>query len=281
MHMARIEYPWGDIMRFAKMQAYGNDYVYVIAFGREPACLPRLARFCSDRRRGIGADGLIVICDSEKCDIRMRVFNPDGTEAEMCGNALRSAAALVRMKGMVCKDAVTVETLGGKRSVEILSLQGGLCRARSDLGEPSALTRRDSPETVCGMSFSPTALTIGNPHIVVRIEDVKDLEIKKYGAALEKSDYFPNGANVHFYCQSQRGTLNVRSWERGCGETLSCATGAAAVFAVARGGGLCGDRAQVAHPGGTLLAEAEGGHIFITGETRLVYEGELLPENIV
>ncbi|MBQ6043882.1 MAG: diaminopimelate epimerase [Clostridia bacterium] len=269
-------------MRFTKMQSCGNDYVYITEFGNEPGRLAQLARFCSDRHRGIGSDGLILICSSRKCDIRMRVFNPDGSEAEMCGNALRSAASLARMKGIVCKDTVTVETAGGEKSVRILSLDGGYCRAICDLGVPEGFTTFDEPICVRGRQFEIAVLSFGNPHIAAFTSGIDRLNIKKYGPPLEKSGYFPNGANVHFYSAPQGGEIRARSWERGCGETLSCATGAAAVFAAARARGICGLRAYVRHPGGTLLAESdENGRIFITGETRLVYEGELLPENIV
>ncbi|MBP5657450.1 MAG: diaminopimelate epimerase [Clostridia bacterium] len=270
------------MMRFTKMQSCGNDYVYVTAFGKPLAALPKLARFCSDRHRGIGSDGLIVICGSEKCDIRMRVFNPDGTEAEMCGNALRSAAALARMKGIICKDDITVETLGGEKSVRILSLDGGYCIAKIDLGVPEGFKAYEEPVSVRGRKFEISVLSFGNPHIAAFTAGVDRLNIKKYGPPLEKSGYFPNGANVHFYSVSPGGEIAARSWERGCGETLSCATGAAAAFAAARARGICGLRAYVRHPGGTLLAESdENGRIFVTGETRLVFEGELLPEDIV
>ena len=269
-------------MRFSKMQAYGNDFVFMTFFGKAPSCLPSLARFCCDRRRGIGADGYIVICGSETCDIMMRVFNPDGSEAEMCGNALRCSAALLRIKGITCSDTVTVETRGGIRGAEILSLDGNLCIVKGDMGIPTDVKSIENARSVRGKKFELTALSLGNPHIAAYAEDVNGLDIKKYGPALEKGGYFPNGANVHFYSLSQSGVLAVRSWERACGETLSCATGAAAAFTAARLRGLCGERAYICHPGGKLLAETgDGGRVFTTGETRLVYEGELSPESVL
>ena len=271
-------------MQFTKMHGCGNDYVYIDGgiFKMDPDDKPGFVRFVSDRHFGIGSDGLILICGSEKCDIRMRVFNPDGTEAEMCGNALRSAAALVRMKGIICKDDITVETLGGEKSVRILSLDGGYCIAKSDLGVPEGFKAFEEPVSVRGRKFEISVLSLGNPHIAAFTSGIDRLNIKKYGPPLEKSGYFPNGANVHFYSVSPGGEIAARSWERGCGETLSCATGAAAAFAAARARGSCGGRAYVRHPGGTLLAESgDGGRIFVTGETRLVFEGELLPEDTV
>ena len=270
----------GDIMRFAKMESLGNDYVYITAAGDAPRSPERLARFCADRRRGIGGDGMILITRSGKCDIRMRVFNPDGSEAEMCGNALRSSAALVYMKGLVCKENISVETAGGERRVKILATDGCRCRALSDLGVPEDVKTIANAAAFESGPKDAVSLSLGNPHCVVFCEDLETLDIRRYGQALEKSEYFPNGTNVHF-CRVTGGGIECRSWERNCGETPSCATGAAAAFFCAGITGGVGKRAYVKHPGGELLAELNGdGHILITGETKLVFEGEFMPEAV-
>ena len=267
-------------MRFTKMESYGNDYVYITAARSALRSPGMLARFCADRRRGIGGDGMILITGSEKCDILMRVFNPDGSEAEMCGNALRSSAALVYMKGLVCKEDITVETAGGVRSVRILACDGCRCLALSDLGAPQNVKKIENAVAFEDGMKDALSLSLGNPHCVVFCKDVENLDILRYGPALEKSKHFPDGANVHF-CRADGGGIVCRSWERNCGETPSCATGAAAAFFYAHKSGAAGKRAYVKHPGGELLAELNGeGHILITGETKLVFEGEFMPEAV-
>lgn len=262
-------------MRFTKMQSSGNDYVYIIESELKRTPPEKIARFCSARRFGIGSDGMIVIGISEKCDIKMRVFNPDGSEAEMCGNALRSSAALVYMKGLLRKKHITVETPGGEKTVDILYEDGSCCRAVTDIGSPLDVKRVRLPFDIKGCMSDAVILSFGNPHCAIRTENVKKTALSKYGARLEKCPLFKNGANIHFYSVNDAGKIEARSWERGCGETLSCATGAAAVFASARQNGEIGKSAYVHHPGGELyINEAENGHILITGETKIVYEGE-------
>ena len=269
-------------MRFTKMQSSGNDYVYIMESEIRSTPPGKLAKFCSARRFGIGSDGMIVIGASEKCDIKMRVFNPDGSEAEMCGNALRSSAALVYMKGLLRKKHITVETLGGEKTVDILNEDGRYCRAVTDIGKPIGVKRVRLPYDIKGCFGEAYILSFGNPHCAIRAENVKKTALCKHGARLEKCSLFTNGANIHFYSVNDAGNIEARSWERGCGETFSCATGAAAVFAAARQNGECGKSAYVHHPGGELyIKEAENGHILITGETRIVYEGELSTGDVI
>ena len=271
----------GDDMRFTKMQAYGNDYAYIFAFSGVPAQLTRLARFCSDRRRGIGGDGMILICRSDTCDIKMRVFNPDGSEAEMCGNALRSAAALAYMKGIAAGKRVTVETLAGVRSVDILECDGAVCRAAAYLGKAQNVKIYGFPLKVRSKRFEAAYVSLGNPHCVVFAENINKLDLKKYGGDIEKSRLFPNGANVHFCSPGGGNIINARSWERRCGETPSCATGAAAILYACAVTGRSGKCAYIKHPGGMLLVESREDGLRVTGETRVVYEGEFSPENVL
>ena len=199
-------------MKFTKMQAYCNDYVYVITFDQEVKNPAAAARFVSDRHKGVGSDGMIMICPSAIADFRMRVFNPDGSEAEMCGNALRSTGKLVYVKGLTSKTDFTVETLGGIKKIHLTVENGDVVNITANIGRPifdadripvtvtnenNALIGYDY--TILDRIFNITALSLGNPHCAVLCDDIYSIDIAKYGHALECSPIFPNKANIHFY----------------------------------------------------------------------------------
>jgi diaminopimelate epimerase len=275
-------------MRFTKMQGAGNDYIYVDCF-HEP--IPRdpagLSLAISDRHFGVGADGLILICPSDKADARMRMFNADGSEAEMCGNGIRCVAKYVYDHGLVRKPALTVETGRGILTLE-LELQGGCVReVRVDMGEP-ILDAARIPTTlpgnppievalaVAGRTLPVTCLSIGNPHCVTFVDTVDDALVLGIGPKIEHHEAFPHRANAEFVRVNGPDDATVRVWERGSGETLACGTGACAV-AVA--GVLTGrtKRHLTAHlPGGDLqLAWSEtDNHVYLTGPAVEVFRGE-------
>ena len=220
-------------MKFTKMQAYCNDYVYVITFDQEVKKPAAAARFVSDRHKGVGSDGMIMICPSAIADFRMRVFNPDGSEAEMCGNALRSTGKLVYVKGLTSKTDFTVETLGGIKKIHLTVENGDVVNITANIGRPifdadripvtvtnenNALIGYDY--TILDRIFNITALSLGNPHCAVLCDDIYSIDIAKYGHALECSPIFPNKANIHFYDVTDRENIRMIAWERNCGELL-------------------------------------------------------------
>lgn len=280
-------------MRFTKMQGCGNDYVYVDCF-RNP--IPRdpgdLSRAVSDRHFGIGGDGLILICPSDKSDARMRMFNADGSEAEMCGNGIRCVAKYVYDHGLVRKPRLTVETGRGVLTLD-LELSGGLVRqVRVDMGEPileaamvpTTLPGNSSnrgaavnvPLEVPGRTFAVTCVSMGNPHCIIYVDAITDEMVLGAGPKVEKHPAFPRRTNVEFVKVNRRDDVTLRVWERGSGETLACGTGACAV-AVA--GVLTGrtQRRVMAHlPGGKLDLDwsEKDNHVYMTGPAVEVFSGE-------
>jgi diaminopimelate epimerase len=228
-------------MRFTKMHGIGNDYVYVDAFQETNlGDLSTLARRISDRHFGVGGDGLIVICPSERADARMRMFNADGSESEMCGNGLRCVAKYVYDHGIARKERLALETGRGVLSVD-LEVRGGRAeRVRVNMGEPIVAADKiptrlagnpptETPITVGGRTFPVTCVSMGNPHCVVFVEQATDDWVLGIGPQVEKHELFPARVNVEFVEVVSRTELRQRTWERGSGETLACGTGASAV----------------------------------------------------
>ena len=271
---------------FTKMQAYGNDYVYMDAIHQNIEEPEKLAKKISDRHFGIGADGLILICPSDVCDFRMRVFDPDGTEAEMCGNALRSTAKFVYFHGLTEKEQLTIETLGGRQQVELEVKDGKVVNIRASIGKPEFQAERipvlTEGETflhqslrVLDREFRATSLSWGNPHTVLFIEDASKFEVEKYGPAVEHMACFPKRTNVTFAQILDEDHISIREWERGTGETLGCGTGCCSALVAANLQGLCGRKAVVHQLGGDLLVEWDNNDIMhMTGPSYIVYQGE-------
>lgn len=277
---------------FTKMQAQGNDYVYMDAIHQVIEDPGRLAREVSDRHFGIGSDGLVLICPSDRADFRMRIFNPDGTEAEMCGNALRSTGKFVYMQGLTQKEELKIETLGGIKRVWLEVKEGMVENICAAIGRPEFTPEKipvivegkyflDMPLEVADRVFRASALSWGNPHVVLLAEDVSTLDIKKYGSLVEHMQCFPRRTNVTFARILDERHIRIREWERGTGETLACGTGCCSAAVVANRLGLCAQSVEVWQPGWQLqvdLDEREG--VLMMGPVHFVYQGEY-SENIV
>lgn len=227
------------MIKFTKMHGLGNDYVYMDAIHQKIDNKSELARFVSDRHFGIGSDGLILICKSDIADFKMKMFNQDGSEAEMCGNGIRCVGKFVYDKGLTNKTTVTVETLAGIKVLKLNIEEGKVKTVRVDMGEPIL-----SPEKIpvlskekiaknmkiksCDKIFYFTCVSMGNPHAVAVVENVEKFDVKKYGENIEINKIFPNKTNVEFVEIIDKKHLKMRVWERGTGETLACGTGACA-----------------------------------------------------
>ena len=263
-------------MRFTKMQANGNDYIYIELFEQLLPDPARTAVRLSDRRTGVGGDGLVLLCPCAFADFRMRIFDPDGTEAEMCGNALMSAGALFARSGRTRKDRLTVATRAGIRQVFVGPSGADGVSVSAGIGSPH-VRFFGREEVVCGREVRLTALSFGNPHCVVPTEDLSDEAFFSLGPALERHPLFPERTNVEFVRVEPDGTLRMRTWERGCGETYSCATGsAAAVVSLTLAGALDGD-GTVRQRGGTIRAvwDRARSDVTIYGKTQVVFTGEV------
>ena len=264
-------------MRFTKMQGLGNDYVYLNCTGGLPDNLPELAVRLSDRHFGVGADGLICICPSERADFGIRIFNADGSEGAMCGNGIRCVGKYVYEKGLTRKSCLTIDTDAGPRRLELMVRGGKVEQVTVDMGR--AQVGPAVQAEAGGRQYRLRLVDVGNPHAVVFCEEPEAVALEEEGPLLERHPDFGARVNVEFACAEGPERLRVRVWERGSGVTLACGTGACAAFAAARREGLCGDRAEVLLPGGRLALEQRGEQIFMTGPARTVFEGET-EENI-
>lgn len=277
-------------IKFTKMQAYGNDYVYVDAIHQQIERPGELAQRISDRHFGVGSDGLILICASEKSDFRMRVFNPDGTEAEMCGNALRSTAKFLYHYQFTRKETITIETLGGIQTVYLQVEDHKVTNIRAKIGKPELSagkvpveSREDmflcQPLRIGEQTFMASSLSWGNPHTVIPVEDVEQFDVKKYGPIIEHMECFPERTNVTFAQVVDRSHIRIREWERGTGETLGCGTGCCSAVVIMNMLGKCERVVEVEQPGGVLHVEwDEEDIVYMTGPSYIVYEGEYMDE---
>lgn len=277
------------MLQFTKMHGLGNDYVYMDAINQKIENRSELAKFVSDRHFGIGSDGLILICPSEKADFRMQMFNQDGSEAEMCGNGIRCVGKFVYDKGLTKKETITVETLAGIKTLVMTAKNGKIETARVDMGEPILepekipVISNENPVKnlkleVENKNFTFTCVSMGNPHAVTFIkEDVNKFDICKYGAKLEVNKAFPKKANIEFINVIDDKTLKMRVWERGAGETLACGTGACAVTVSAILNGYTKRAVTVHLLGGDLKIEwnKNDNHVYMTGPATTVFEGKI------
>ena len=271
------------------MHGAGNDYIYIDATKSCPDNLPEMARVMSDRHKGVGSDGLVAIMPSDVADFRMRMFNADGSEGEMCGNASRCIAKFVYDKGLTAKSTITLETLAGIKILQIskLNTDGTVREVTVDMGKPS-FTPQDVPlstaSEVVNMSIATsmgemhiTALSMGNPHGVVFIDSVANLAIEGIGVEIQNNPLFPAKANIEFVEVINPDELRMRVYERGSGETQACGTGACATLVAAVVNGKANRKAVIHLLGGDLSIEwAENDHVMMTGEAVTVFEGEYL-----
>lgn len=273
---------------FSKMHGAGNDYIYVNCF-KETVENPNLtAKLVSDRHFGIGSDGLVLIKPSDKADFRMDMYNSDGTQAEMCGNATRCVGKYVYDRGLTDKTTVTLETLAGIKVLELNVQDGTVHSVRVNMGSPgldpknipikSDLDRFVAQEvSVGGKTYAVTGVSMGNPHAVTFIDDVSGLDIEKIGPVFETHELFPKRINTEFAKVRDRNTIEMRVWERGAGETLACGTGACATMVAAILNGFTDDEADLVLLGGTLHIkwDREDNNVYMTGPAEFVFDGTI------
>ncbi len=260
-------------MRFTKMQGLGNDYVYLNGLDGLPEDLPELARRMSDRHFGVGSDGLICICPSQTADFKMRIFNADGSEGEMCGNGIRCLGKYVYDKGLTGKRELIVETAAGLRTLELLVENGRVASVRVDMGCPQV--REPLELMAAGRSWTVTPVSMGNPHGVLFVDRPEALDLERLGPQFEHHLAFPQRINTEFVACPAPDRLTIRVWERGSGATLACGTGACAALAAAVVQGRTGRQVSARLPGGVLeLSWPSGGTICMTGPAEMVFEGD-------
>ena len=273
-------------MKFTKMQGIGNDYVYIDCFEEQVKDPAALAIRMSKPHFGIGSDGLVLIEASEHADFGMRIFNSDGSEAEMCGNAARCVGRYVRERGLTDKDEITLSTKAGIRRLWPEVSGGIVRRVKVDMGSPELNPRLigvDLPGDlvlrhrvqILGQTLFITAVSLGNPHCVIFVRDPELMDLQTIGPMLENHSLFPNRANVEFVRVVRRDCLQMRVWERGSGETLGCGTGACAALVASVLCGLSDRTAQVRLPGGhlELMWNPEDNCVYQSGPAEFVFDG--------
>ena len=273
-------------MKFTKMHGLGTDYVYVNCFEEKIDNPPAVARFVSDRHFGIGSDGLIMINPSKTADFEMEMYNADGSRGEMCGNGIRCVAKYVYDYGLTDKTQISVETLGGIKYLDLTVEDGKVSQVKVDMGKPELeadlipiISEReqviDEPIEVDGKEYHMTGVSMGNPHAVIYVDDVKGLDLEKIGPKFENHERFPKRINTEFVHCIDRQTVEMRVWERGSGETLACGTGACAVAVSSILNNLTDTRVTVKLLGGDLQIEwdREKDRVFMTGPATVVFDG--------
>jgi len=276
-------------MKFTKMHGTGNDYIYVNGFEEKIDNPNEAAIRWSDRHKGIGSDGLVLILPSETCDFRMRMFNADGSESEMCGNASRCIGKYVFDKGMTSKTEITLETLAGVKVLKLFpGSDGKIDMVTVDMGEPE-LAGRAIPTIYndkmiinkpvqfgSDLSYNITAVSMGNPHAVIFTQGIDKLDLPVVGPRIENASIFPNRTNTEFIEVETGKKIKMRVWERGSGETMACGTGACAAVVASVLNGLTDTKVDVELLGGTLTIEWDrtSNHVFLTGNAVTVFEGE-------
>ena len=273
-------------MKFTKMHGLGNDYVYVNCFEEKIDNPPAVARFVSDRHFGIGSDGLIMINPSKTADFEMEMYNADGSRGEMCGNGIRCVAKYVYDYGLTDKTQIFVESLGGIKYLDLTVEDGKVSLVKVDMGKPELeadlipiISEReqviDEPIEVDGKEYNMTGVSMGNPHAVIYVDDVKGLDLEKIGPKFENHERFPKRINTEFVHCIDRQTVEMRVWERGSGETLACGTGACAVAVSSILNNLTDTQVTVKLLGGDLQIEwdREKDRVFMTGPATVVFDG--------
>lgn len=277
-------------MKFSKMHGIGNDYIYVNGFEEKLTNPEALSIVLSDRRTGIGGDGLILILPSEKADFRMQMFNADGSEGKMCGNGIRCVGKYVYDRGLTKKTDITVETLSGLRRLTLFPADDGkIEKVRvwmgvprfSDTDEISDLPEKAFPARLSsnGQTFPFYSVSMGNPHTVTIVKAVDTFDVEKHGKNIQGLSQFPESVNVEFVEEVSDSVIKMRVYERGSGETLACGTGACASAAVMMRLGKLNKTAKVVLLGGTLEIEWLEDGIYMTGPAAHVFDGEVALTN--
>lgn len=277
-------------MKFTKMQGIGNDYVYVNCFEETVKDPSAVAKFVSDRHFGIGSDGLILIKPSEIADCEMDMYNLDGSQGAMCGNGIRCVAKYVYDYGIVDKTSISVATKSGIKYLDLTVKNGKVSQVKVNMGSPILQATQipvvaeteqviDTPIEVNGQTYHITAVSMGNPHAIVYMDDIESLEIEKIGPAFENHVFFPDRVNTEFVKIIDKHTVQMRVWERGSGETLACGTGACAVaVASILNGHVDGDsQVTVKLLGGDLQIywSRQDNLVYMTGPAATVFDGEI------
>ena len=275
-------------MKFTKMQGLGNDYVYVNCFQEKIENPVETAIKVSNRNFGIGSDGLIMINPSKVADCEMEMYNADGSRSEMCGNGIRCVGKYVYDYGIAKKPRISVETLAGIKYLDFTIENDKVKLVKVDMGSPELVpanipvvakgdTAIDEPIIVDGVEYRMTCVSMGNPHAVVYIDDVKGLDIEKVGPKFENHERFPRRVNTEFVRVIDRNTVEMRVWERGSGETLACGTGACAVAVASILNGHTENKVTVKLLGGDLFIEwnREENKVYMTGPAEVSFDGEI------
>lgn len=275
-------------MKFTKMHGLGNDYIYLNNLDNLITKPNELAKRLSDRHFGVGSDGLILICPSKVADFKMRMFNSDGTEAEMCGNGIRCVGKYVYDKGLTQKKRISIETKAGIKYLRLFIQKNKVLKVEVDMQEPIfgdtfiPVINYDEKKqnkdfefvNVKINDFVLTCVSMGNPHAITFVHDLDHFDIETYGKMIEVDAHFPNRTNVEFVEVIDKNTIKMRVWERGSGETLACGTGACASAVASFLNGLTERKVKVLLLGGTLDIEwKDDGHIYMTGNATTVFEG--------
>lgn len=260
-------------MHFTKMHGLGNDYLYV--YGEVPENIVSLSQRLSERHFGAGSDGMIYICHSDIADFKMRIFNADGSEAMMCGNGIRCVGKYVYDKGYTDKKQLEIETLSGIKYLNLEVVGGKVKSVAVNMGKAKAEEKQTI--TVENEAVTYVPVSVGNPHAVVFVPDIKTAPLYELGPKVEKHEAFPDGVNVEFVQKIAENELRMRVWERGSGVTMACGTGACASVMAAVESGICQRNTPVSvHlDGGTLKIEiSDDNTVTMTGPATTVYEGE-------
>lgn len=275
-------------MKFTKMHGLGNDYVYVNCFQEKIENPSKVAKYVSDRHFGIGSDGLIMINPSEVADFEMEMYNADGSRGEMCGNGIRCVAKYVYDYGLTDKTSISVETLGGIKYLDLTVKDGKVILVKVDMGTPILKPELipivadgdmvvNEPIIVDRTEYRMTGVSMGNPHAVIYMDNIKDLNLDQLGPKFENHERFPKRINTEFVKFIDRHTLEMRVWERGSGETMACGTGACAVAVASILNGLTEEKVTVKLLGGDLQIEwdREEDKVYMTGPATTVFDGEI------
>ncbi|MEE0810099.1 diaminopimelate epimerase [Blautia sp.] len=275
-------------MKFTKMQGIGNDYVYVNCFKEQIENPSQAAIKVSDRHFGVGSDGLILIKPSDVADFEMEMYNADGSQGAMCGNGIRCVAKYVYDYHLTDKTSISVNTKSGIKYLDLTVEDGKVKEVKVNMGAPILNTAEipmiygkeqviAQPLNINQNLYEVTAVSMGNPHVIVYMEDVKSLKIEEVGPYFEKSSVFPESVNTEFVRVIDRNTVEMRVWERGSGETLACGTGACAVAVACILNGYTEDQVTVKLLGGDLKIfwDREANLVYMTGPAEVVFDGEI------
>jgi len=278
-------------MRFTKMQGCGNDYIYINCFEEKVENPEKLAIAMSERHFGVGSDGLVLIMPSETGDFRMRMFNLDGSEGKMCGNASRCVGKYVYERGLTDKTLVALETLGGMKYLDLHVEDGIVKSVTVDMGEPILEAAQipvvsekspviGEPVQLLDKTFEFTCVSMGNPHAIAFVDNVKDFPLETYGKVSETHPMYPEQVNTEFVEIVDESHVKMRVWERGSGETWACGTGASAVAVACALNGKTGRKVDVELIGGTLTIEWKeaDNHVYMTGPAEFSFDGVWLRE---